>query len=126
MGRFWIGVGLLIGLLVLGFGVSSAMDSAHREIADTLEQAAQAVFSGEVEEGVSQAEQAQRKWESCWKATASAADHEPMDEIDSLFAQMEMYRKFGDQTEFAACCRRLSQLVRAVGEAHAFNWWNLL
>lgn len=126
MGRFWIGVILLVGLLILGFWVSAAMDGVHQEIADTLEQAARFTFSGETARGVATAGKARAQWQRRWHTTASVADHAPMDEIDSLFAQMDMYEKTGNYSEFTACCHRIAKLVRAVGEAHALNWWNLL
>jgi len=49
-----------------------------------------------------------------------------MDEIDSLFAQLEVFRQAGLWGDFSACCRRLSRLIEAMAEAHSLTWWNLL
>ena len=46
MGRFWLGIGILVVFLVLGLGISSAMDDVHLAIADTLDAAAEQALSG--------------------------------------------------------------------------------
>lgn len=126
MGRFWLGVGILVLFLVLGIWVAHAMDDVHQTIAQTLDDAAAQSLSGDLAEGIALVQQAKSNWQSHWRSTASVADHEPMDEIDGLFAQLEVYGKAGLAADFATYCARLSQLVTAVAEAHALNWWNLL
>ena len=126
MGRFWLGV----CLLCLGFGLGLwsmyAMGAVNEPVSRLLEEAAQAALSGDLEQGIMLADRAQTAWEDCWHLTASAADHAPMDEIDSIFAQVSTYAQAGSPTDFAAFCARLAQLVDAVGEAHSLTWWNLL
>lgn len=126
MGRFWLGIGLLVGLLALGLWVSTAMNGLHSPISQTLETAAQRCLAGDTEGGVSLSRQAQHSWQTHWRCTASVADHTPMEEIDGLFAQTEAYAKAGQWADFASHCARLAKLVEAVGEAHSLNWWNLL
>lgn len=126
MGRFWLGVCLLAVFLVLGLWVSYSMDDIHQSIAQTLEEASDLTLSGNLEDGKAMVRQARADWENHWHGTASVADHEPMDEIDGLFAQLEVYGKTGQSGDFAAYCARLSKLVTAVGEAHGLSWWNLL
>lgn len=126
MGRAWLGVGLLVLFLVLGLWISFSMGGVHQQIAQKLEQAAEQGLSGDLEEGIALARQACSDWEKHWHGTASVADHAPMDEIDGLFAQLEIYGKAGQRADFAAFCSRLSRLVAAVGEAHGLSWWNLL
>ena len=125
MGRFAFGVGLLLAMLCLGLVVMFAMDRVNQPVSQLLEDAAQAALAGDLEQGVRLAEQARKTWDNRWHTVASLADHSPMDEIDSLFAQMETYAQAGLTGEFAACCNRLSQLVQAVAEAHSLHWWNL-
>lgn len=126
MGRFWLGILLLITFLILGLWTAGTMESVHQAISDDLMQATDLALAGALEEGVVFAENARSEWESHWYATACVADHEPMDEIDSLFAQLDAYANAGAVTEFAAYCARLSGLVTAMGEAHGFTWWNFL
>jgi len=126
MGRFWLGIGILVLFLVLGLWVAHAMDDVHQSIGQALDTAAQAALSGQLDKGIALAQQAHSSWLSRWHGTACVADHAPMDEIDGLFAQLTVYSQIGQHKDFAACCTRLSALVLAVGEAHSLTWWNLL
>ena len=126
MGRFWLGIGLLALFLVLGFWISAAMDQVHLDISDTLELAAQQALDGDLDAGKETAQQAKKQWDKHWHGSAAVSDHAPMDEIDGLLAQLECYSRAGQTGEFAACCTRVSLLVRAMSEAHSFAWWNLL
>ena len=103
MGRFLLGIGLMLALLAAGLYVGHAAEDMHAPVSALLTEAADAAEAG-------------------WHAAAAFSDHAPMDEIDGLFAQLE--NKCG--TELAALCRRISSLVSAVAEAHKLNWWNLL
>lgn len=126
MKHFWSGIGLLAVLLALGLWTSHAMEAVHAPIADSLALAAEKTLSGNTGEGIDAARQARSQWEQHRHATASVADHEPMEEADSLFAQIESFIVAGDMSQFAACCARLSELVRAISESHTLTWWNLL
>ena len=126
MGRFWLGICLLAAFFVLGVWVGAEATDAHDAISQTLEQAAEKTLAGDFAAGKDLAQEAAAQWEKNWHSTASVADHEPMDEIDGLFAQLDVYGKTDRATAFAACCARLAKLVSAVGEAHSLSWWNLL
>ena len=126
MKHFWFGAALLAVLLGVGLWTSHAMDSIHTPIADSLSLAAEQALSGETVRGIETARRAHDAWQRHRKGTASVADHAPMEEADSLFAQMEAFITAGEFSQFAACCTRLSELVRAIGEAHTLTWWNLL
>lgn len=126
MGRFWLGIGILVLFLVLGLWVAHTMDDVHLAIGQMLDQAAEQSLDGDLEAGFLLAQQARSHWQAHWHGTASVADHAPMDEIDGLFAQLDAYRQSERPSDFAAYCARLSALIVAVGEAHSLTWWNLL
>ena len=126
MAKLWLGVGVLLLFLVLGLWINHAMNDIHTDIADTLDIAAEEALSGNLTAGQNTAAKAKASWEACWHASAAVADHAPMDEIDGLLAQVECYGRANQPGDFAACCARLSLLVRAMCEAHALTWWNLL
>ena len=126
MGRFWLGISLLLLFLGLGLWTGSVAGQANEAISQTLAQAADTILSGDLETGKQLAQQARQDWENQWHSIATVADHSPMDEIDSLFGQMSVYAQAGQSTALAACCARLSRLIAAVGEAHSLTWWNLL
>lgn len=126
MRRCWLGVGLLALLLGAGIWAMVTMDRIHSPISSDLDQAAEAALAGDWETGEALALSARADWNDNWHRTASVADHEPMDEIDGLFAELGVYARRRETMEFAACCAKLSKLVQAMGDAHSFSWWNLL
>ena len=126
MSRLWLGIGLMVVLLGLGIGIGSYMNTTGSAISVTLDSASEAALSGDLQTASLLAEEAKDKWDTVWHRIAAMADHAPMDEIDSLFAQLKNYATAEAASDFAAYCARISQLILAVGEAHSFNWWNLL
>ena len=126
MVRGWLGFGILVFFLILGFVVTGVMDNAHDPTEQLLSQAAEKVLAGEFEEAVALGKEAKRRWEGSWNGTATVADHTPMDDVDALFAEMEIYAQTEEKPHFAAVCKELSRRIRAVAEAHRFSWWNIL
>lgn len=124
--RFYLGVGILAVFLVLGIIVSFGFAKIHDPIATQLDNAASAATAGDLEEGIRLAMQAKDRWQQYWNCTASVADHTPMDEIDNLFAEMEVFAKTKDPEHFAACCAQLAQQVQSVYDAHRPAWPNIL
>ena len=126
MARGWLGAGILVLFLVLGVVTGVLMNNTHSPTEKLLEQAAEKTLSGEFENAVPLAMAAKSRWERQRKGTATVADHSPMDDVDSLFAEMEIYARTEEEPHFAACCAELARRVRAVTDAHAFSWWNVL
>lgn len=119
MGRFWIGVGLMAVLLGAGLFSAHSLERSQEPIAATLEQAAQT-------RDPKLLRQARQAWNDRWHATAVLTDHNPMDEIDSLFSQAEAYAQANQMGDFSALCLRLAQLIRATTEGQKATWWNFL
>lgn len=126
MKRGIFGLGILLVFLGLGLWGSYAMSRFHEPVADALEQAAQTALAGDLELAVQDAKAAQAKWERRWNQVAVLADHTPMDEIDAMFARLEIYGQSGNAADFAAHCNQLATLISATAEAHELSWWNLL
>ena len=126
MKRLWIGVGLLVTLLILGILVTCYTDSVQNRIADTVKQAAAQAEVGQWEKAAGTLHQAKALWDQHHHLTAAVVDHEPMEEAESLFAQLEIHLKFRESAAFSACCAALQATARAIGEAHSINWWTLL
>lgn len=126
MARFYLGVFLLLFFLILGLWVGNTLENIHTEIADTLTTAANVALSGDLTEAEKLALSAKKEWEKSWHGSATVADHEPMDEIDGLLAQLSCFARTGNVSDFAAGCTRCSLLVQAISEAHSLTWWNLL
>lgn len=126
MKRGWIGLGLLAVLLVGGLLVTWRMDRCHDAIAQNLDDAADSALAEDWTAAAALAQQAKHDWETGWNFSAAFADHEPMEEIDSQFAQLAVYGSARDGISFAAVCAQLARQVEAMGDAHGLTWWNLL
>ena len=126
MKRLWVGVGMLLVLMGIGVVTAASMRCVHEPVSKLLSQASQAALAEDWEQAEKLSDHAKEQWQQHWHATAALADHEPMEQIDSLFAELAVYLQTKEDVHFAACCQNLSTLTRAVGEAHAINWWNLM
>ena len=126
MKRLFIGIAVLSLLLALGLFLSFATEKIYAPIAAKLDNAAERALAGDTEGSKAQAMSAREKWQRWKNTTATVADHTPMEEIDHLFREMEIYAATGEIPHFAACCVNLAAMIRDMGEAHHMNLWNLL
>lgn len=124
--RCTIGIILLVLFLLLGLLVAIGMSRVHLPIAKKLQQASILAAEGRLYQAQQLSSSARADWQRHWKLTASVSDHEPMEQIDGLFAQLDGFAAAEDTGAFAAVAGRLSQLVEAIGDAHGMTWWNLL
>lgn len=126
MKRCWIGAALLILLLALGLFATWGMDRCHSGVARDMRQAAQAAMEEDLEGAMALTQQARERWERCWGISAALADHEIMEEINVLFAQLRIYGESGDAVSFGAACAQLGVQAEAMADAHGLQWWNIL
>ena len=109
-----------------GAAVSYGVQQVQKPLTAQLEQAAAAGFGGDWLDAEDFLTAAREQWEKYRNFLAAVVDHKPMEEIDSLFGQVEIYQKAKDSTLFAGTCQKLGQLTQAIGEAYRLSWWNLL
>ncbi len=126
MKRFVIGILTLALLLGAGIAVSSLFSRIHQPAAETLAQASASAATGDWEQATRCFHAARQHWEDHRRFTAAFADHEPMEEIDGLFAQGTIYAQIRDDSRFPALCVQLSQLTQAMADSHRLAWWTLL
>ena len=126
MKRIWIGIALLTALLAAGFGISGFMDQAHQPVAQDIRQAGDLALKEQWGAAQAFAKRGQDRWGEKWPVTAAIADHEPMDEIDALFAQLDIYARAKDAQAYSTLCAHLASLLDAISQSHSFNWWNLM
>ncbi len=126
MKRCWIGVGLLITLLGIGIFSTCRMQKAHEPMSAALKQACALAENDQWEDALQCAAQVKQEWEDSWGLSASFADHEPMERINALFAQLEVSGQSRDTLSYCLLCAQLWEELEAMGEAHRFIWWNLL
>ena len=124
--RFYLGLGVLLLLLAVSVAAWLGMQAIHQPEEQFLARASDLALAGDMEQAVPLAEAARSRWERYRCVTASVADHSPMDDTENLFAEMAVYAAAGEDAHFAACCLQLSNMAKAMYDAHSFTLWNLL
>ncbi len=125
MKRLWLGVSLLLLFLVAGIAITISFHRIHAPMAQSLENAAQQALSGQWEEALQSAGDARQRWEKYRHFGAAVADHAPLEEMDALFSQLEVYQALAWQGEFAALCRQLACMAEAMDESQSLAWWTI-
>lgn len=126
MKRLWIGVGLLLAMLLSGILVTEFMERTHNPDAKDLKRAAQLAMEDEWDKAEALTTRVQKSWDKRHHWTASFADHEPIEEVEGLLAQLKVYGELRDVTAFSGTCVQLAKCMEALGECHSLNFWNLM
>lgn len=126
MKRLWLGVAILLTLLFLGALTTWFMDAFHEALSEDLTMAASAAAREDWETALAYTRKAEEVWQRGKRAVASVADHEPLEQVDNVFAQLRICAQMGQTENFALTCVHLAELARALGESHGLYWWNLL
>lgn len=126
MKRTVIGILLLLVLLAGGIASTAGMSRHNEKVAALLDGAADRAMAGDLAGAIQETEQAWTSWKRGWNVSAAFSSHEPLEEIDGGFAQLRIYGEAEQTIAFAAVCVQLAKQVRAVGDAHGVQWWNIL
>ena len=126
MKRLYIGAALLLAMLAIGIFLTVAFTAIHQPLEDLLHQAQAAATAENWKEAQALTEKAQKLWKKSRHFVAAVADHEPLENIDGLFARLEVLCDLEQVEEFAADCAQLSRLCQAMAQSQKLSWWNLL
>ena len=125
MKRFWIGSAILVGVLILGIISSHWMSRVHIPCAMDLQNAASYAMGEDWIRADALAHRAEESWERNRGLSAAFTNHQPMDEIDALFEELEIYLAREEAVAFSAACRYLSQRLKDIDGSFRVNWKNL-
>ena len=126
MKRMWIGVGLLAAVLIVGIWTMGQLEQIHQNAAKDLENAAENALEGDWNMALALAARAEKNWGKKRTLTAALSDHAPMENAESLFAQLKISAKLRNEESFATLCSCLASQLKALGESQSFNLRNLL
>lgn len=126
MKRIWFGVALLVGLLLLGIGSSALMKQTQFAQADRLTQAAALASDGDWAAARELLAQANQKWHRQQRLIAALCRHEPMDQIEGIFAQLEVFAAARSVVSFSSTCVLLARQLQILGQSHALTLENFL
>lgn len=124
--RLWIGIGILVILLAMGIGLLWGSGVFFEELSQDLQQAGNFALAGNWQAAGEKVEKSREKWEAYRPFWASFTDHEPVEQMQNLFSQLELYRTRQLEVEFAAVCRNLVHVAEAIDESHSLKWWSVL
>ena len=126
MNRTTVGVLLLVVLLAGGIVSAAGLDRQSEALASQLDAAARLAMAGDLLGAIQTAEEAWSVWEKGRKISAAFTDHNPLDQIDTGFARLQLYGEAGDPVAYASVCVELAKQVKAISDAHGAQWWNIL
>ena len=126
MNRLWIGVGLLAVLLAASVGMLFVSRDFNKEFTHDLEQAGHSAMAGNWTAAEKQLAKSREKWQTYQRFWASSTDHEPVEQMQNLFSQLELFQARRLEVEFASACRALVNLAEAIDESHGLRWWSVL
>ena len=126
MKRCWFGFALLGVLLIGCLGAAAETDRFQAPICRALEQAEQAALAEDWDAALLSAGDARARWDRGWRWLAAVTDHAPMEELDSLYAQLEVAGTLRQGDEFASLCAVIRRCTHALADAHRADWWNVL
>ncbi len=117
MTRVRIGVGLLLALLALGLWTQRELEDIHEPIAADIRLAAEQAQLGDWERAGQTLARAEAAWTAGRMFTAALADHQPLEDIESLMARLPAHAAAGDRAEFASVCADIACQVEAISAA---------
>lgn len=126
MKRFWIGLSMLVLLLAASIFAQHRMERVHTPCAMDLQWSADRAREGDWQAAGALALRARESWTENWHLSAILANHQPIDEVDALFEELQVYLDRQETTSYCAACVFLAQRVLDLGESFRLNWWNLL
>lgn len=125
MKRVLFGAALLAVLFLGGIGAQNRMAAIHGYGANLLEQAGREAQAGDWEAARTLFYRARRSWKDNYNFTAALADHTPMEDVESLYAQLEVFAENRETPHFAALCMETAARLEAMADAHLLAWWNI-
>ncbi len=126
MKRVTFGVVLLIAMFTVGLWAQNRMAAIHGYEANLLAQAGREAAKEEWDAAQMLFYRARRKWKDNYRFTAALADHTPMEDVEALYAQLEVFAEEREAPHFAALCAEAATRLEAMADAHLLAWWNVL
>ena len=123
MKRMWIGAALLAVLLAAGLLAGSALEARFSPAAQALRQAGEWAAAEDWDRAAALSDEVRADWEKAQWLAQALTGHETLEQIQTSFAQLEVY-KGSDVTAFSALCAALAQELEALGDAHRCSWEN--
>lgn len=126
MKRIRFGTVLLAVLLLLGIFSNVLMRKIPPAQAKKLNQAAVLAAAGDWAAARDLSEEAKIAWDQKQVLYCALCDHEDIDRIDGLFAQMQVYAATRSAVAFSSTCAHLARRLEALSHSHSLSPENFL
>jgi len=126
MKQLWWGIALLIILLAGSIFLGNRLAESGEQPLRDLDRAASAAAEGSWGKASALVLRAEKHWHSHRKLAAVLSSHDPLEQVDAAFAQLNTYAAAKDPVQFRALCAVLGQELTALYQSGLFRWWNLL
>ena len=126
MKRLWIGVAFLVLLLGGSLALLVFSGGFYRDFSAALDEASALALEENWTEAIEKVQFCQKKWEKNQHFLAAFTDHEPIEQVESRFSQLEIYGEHRLRVDFAAVCQQLRHCAEAIDESHSLKWWTVL
>lgn len=126
MKQLWAGLALMALILISGFFLENRIERTHHPQAKDLENAATAAAEGNWDRAAALLIRAKKSWDGSRNLTAALVHHDPIQDIDTRFAELGVYVTTHSGPEFRSGCAALAQILRSLPKSHGLHWWNLL
>ena len=126
MKRGLFGMGILAVLLIVCLIVMGMAAVLPRQITEDLQGAADAALAGDWEKTAALTEKARTAWREIRPFYCCITHQDALQEIDSLFLQLDAYQQTGEAGSYGAACLSLAAQTRSLGEDQLLTIWQLL
>ena len=124
MKRIWFGVGLLIALLLLGLLCGFLVERSQLVGAEKLERASAFAAEGDWAAAKTALAEAKQLWNQKRPLITVLCDHEPIEQVEKLYAKLEIFADERSIISFRSACAELSYQLEALGRSHSFTLGN--
>lgn len=99
---------------------------SFRPLTQKMDAAAAAAAAEDWETASALSNRAKAEWEQIRNRIAAVADQDPLEEMDSLFSQLELMEGLQATNEFVSLCCQIARLAEAFSDSQSIQWWSLL
>lgn len=124
MKRSRFGIGLLAALLMLSLLADRAAVRYHGSVAQNLETASHSALAGDWNRTVQLSRAAMACWERCRPFRSAIGNQASMEQVDSLFARLDICLQRETCSDTAGLCAEIAQQVRDLSPSG--NWWDIV
>lgn len=126
MKRVWFCGGMMLFLLGLAIALYFEPGKSFKEISSQMLQLSEYAQAEEWEKANALIQQCQQRFSRIRKFSAAFTEHEPLEQMETLLAQLKVYQRQREVLPCATAALELSTLAQEVAESFSLQWWTFL